>query len=126
MEKSETCRFSEWTKSLLAMAASLVACGAAAKDLTWTGATGANWDTTTANWVLTGTTTPATFADGDNVLIKSGTYTTSSLMMTRHTKPGDVRLEAGAGFAAPAGESVVITPSKGNQPMTQIAFEKVL
>ena len=56
MEKSEMCRFREWTKSLLAMAACLAACGAAAKDVTWAGATGANWDTTTANWVLTGTT----------------------------------------------------------------------
>ena len=67
MEKSEMCRFREWTKSLLAMAASLVACGAAAKDLTWTGATGANWDTSSQNWVLTGTSTPTTFANGDNV-----------------------------------------------------------
>lgn len=67
MEKSEMCRFREWTKSLLALVACLVACGAAAKDLTWTGATGANWDTTSQNWVLTGTTTPAKFANGDNV-----------------------------------------------------------
>ena len=67
MEKSEMCRFREWTKSLLAMAACLAVSSAAAKDLTWTGATGANWDTTSQNWVLTGTTTPATFANGDNV-----------------------------------------------------------
>ena len=33
---------------------------AAAKDVTWAGATGANWDTSSQNWVLTGTTTPAT------------------------------------------------------------------
>ena len=36
MEKSEMCRFSEWAKSLLALVACLTACGAAAKDLTWT------------------------------------------------------------------------------------------
>ena len=43
MEKSEMCPFRECAKSLLAMAACLAAYGAAAKDLTWTGATGANW-----------------------------------------------------------------------------------
>jgi len=73
------------------MAALLIFGGvASAKDVTWVGATGGNWDNSSQNWVLTGTSTPATFADGDNVLIESGKYTTSSLMMTQHTKPGDV------------------------------------
>ena len=57
----------DWARGLFA-AACVLLCGAAtAKDVTWAGATGANWDTSSQNWVLTGTTTPATFANGDNV-----------------------------------------------------------
>ena len=77
-------------RTLCAVASTLLCGMAAAKDLTWTGATDNKWDTSTANWVQTGTTTPATFADGDNVLVESGKYTTSSLMMTARYKPGDV------------------------------------
>ncbi len=38
-------------------------------------------------------------ADGDNVLIESGKYTPPSLMMTRHTKPGDVVFDIDDTFA---------------------------
>ena len=39
-----------------------------AKNDTWTGSPNANWDTATANFVVTGTTTPAVaYADGDTV-----------------------------------------------------------
>lgn len=39
----------------------------APKSLVWRGNNSADWDTTTANWVLSGTTTPATFSQGDIV-----------------------------------------------------------
>lgn len=72
-----------------------------AKDLTWTGSTGATsnaWDNAiTDNWVLRETTTKATFADGDNVLIESGKYIEPSIMMTRRDKPGDVVFDIAAG-----------------------------
>ena len=72
-----------------------------AKDLTWTGSTGTNsnaWDNAvTDNWAERGTTTQATFADGDNVWIESGTYTEPSLRMTRHNRPGDVVFNIAAG-----------------------------
>ena len=72
-----------------------------AKDLTWTGSTGTNsnaWDNAlTYNWVLRGTTTQATFADGDNVLIESGKYVEPSLMMTRRNRSGDVVFNIAAG-----------------------------
>ena len=56
-------------RAAYAVALACWACGymAVAKDVTWAGATGANWDTSSQNWVLTGTTTPAKFANGDNV-----------------------------------------------------------
>ena len=57
----------DWARGLFAATCVLLCGAAAAKDVTWAGATGANWDISTANWVLTGTTTPATFANGDNV-----------------------------------------------------------
>ena len=38
-------------------------------------------------------------ADGDNALIESGKYTPPSLMMTRHTKPGDVVFDIDDTFA---------------------------
>ena len=67
MTRGKTDRFG-W-RAAYAVALACWACGymAVAKDVTWAGATGANWDTSSQNWVLTGTTTPAKFANGDNV-----------------------------------------------------------
>ena len=67
MTRGNTGRFGRRAAYAVALACWACSSMAVAKDVTWAGATGANWDTLSQNWVLTGTSTPAKFANGDNV-----------------------------------------------------------
>ena len=87
MTRGKTDRFGR--RAAYAVALACWACGymAVAKDVTWAGATGANWDTSSQNWVLTGTSTPATFANGDNVTFDDSCAGTSCTIAANVT-PG--------------------------------------
>ena len=97
MEKSRTCRLRR-AHGLSVMAACALFCWtAAAKDVTWAGATGANWDTSSQNWVLTGTTTPAKFANGDNVTFDD-TASRFECRITTSVKPASITFNNGTDY----------------------------
>ena len=106
MEKSIATRFGGLAQNLAVMAFFLMACGAAAaKDVTWAGATGANWDTSSQNWVLTGTTTPAKFANGDNVTFDDSCAGTSCKIAAA-VKPGALVVNRNNDFTFIASSSI--------------------
>ena len=69
-----------------------------AGQLTWTGVTSANWDTTTSNWKLSGN--PATFADGANVLFND-TVTPGRAAVVLNTTVSPSGVTFGNGIATP-------------------------
>ena len=105
METNRTCRLRR-THGLSVMAACVLFCWtAAAKDVTWAGATGANWDTSSQNWVLTGTATPAAFANGDNVTFDDSCAGTSCKIAANVT-PGALVVRRDNDFTFIASKSI--------------------
>ena len=97
MTRGKTDRFGR--RAAYAVALACWACGymAVAKDVTWAGATGANWDTSSQNWVLTGTTTPAKFANGDNVTFDD-TASRFECRITTSVKPASITFNNGTDY----------------------------
>ena len=95
----------DWARGLFAAACVLLCGAAAAKDVTWAGATGANWDTSSQNWVLTGTTTPAKFANGDNVTFDDSCAGTSCKIAANVT-PGALVVNRNNDFTFIASSSI--------------------
>lgn len=95
----------DWARGLFS-ATCVLLCGAVvAKDVTWAGATGANWDTSSQNWVLTGTTTPAKFANGDNVTFDDSCAGTSCKIAANVT-PGALVVNRNNDFTFIASSSI--------------------
>lgn len=70
------------------MAAICLSLAIGANDLVWTGASSDNWRDA-GNWVIAGTTTAATYADGDNVRIDD-TSSTATIILDAQVTPGNV------------------------------------
>ena len=56
----------------------------------WTGAVNGNWDTTTPNWALVGTSSSTTYFQGDNVLFDDSATGTTSITLTSTVTPSTV------------------------------------
>ena len=95
----------DWARGLFAAVCVLLCGVVAAKDVTWAGATGANWDTSSQNWVLTGTATPAKFANGDNVTFDDSCAGTSCKIAVAVT-PGALVVNRNSDFTFIASSSI--------------------